>query len=73
MLQLALLAPLDAAQAAFPLRAARGVQIGVVVDDAGLHRVGSSEQVRDAFVQATRMLHDQLEAVNLPIGKLKSR
>eukprot|EP00959_Pyramimonas_sp_CCMP1952_P021134 445432-Pyramimonas_sp.AAC.1 len=44
MLQLMLLTPLDAAQAAFPLRTARGVHIGAVVDDAGLHKVGPSGQ-----------------------------
>eukprot|EP00959_Pyramimonas_sp_CCMP1952_P281091 5875857-Pyramimonas_sp.AAC.1 len=60
MPQLVLLAPLDAVQAAFPLRAAREVQIGAAAGDSGLHKVGSSEQPKSRVLASCPELRAQL-------------
>eukprot|EP00959_Pyramimonas_sp_CCMP1952_P155301 3249322-Pyramimonas_sp.AAC.1 len=68
MLQLVLLSPLDAVQAAFP-----HMHLGNVVDDFGLQRLGREEDVAAELAGATRLLHSQLNNVSLPIALKKSR
>eukprot|EP00959_Pyramimonas_sp_CCMP1952_P281415 5882496-Pyramimonas_sp.AAC.1 len=68
-----LLCPLDTVQAAFVPRARQEVQLGVVVDDFGLHMVGSHRPVKSESASATIMLHQELEKIHLPVHRQKSR
>eukprot|EP00959_Pyramimonas_sp_CCMP1952_P280063 5855106-Pyramimonas_sp.AAC.1 len=72
-LQMVVLAPLDAVQAAFPRQTAEEVQLGVVVDDFALHKVGSEDRVHQCLDRATTMLHHELQAAHLPVSRPKSR
>ena len=72
-LQMVVLAPLDAVQAAFPRQTADEVQLGVVVDDFALHKVGSEDRVHQCLGKATSMLHDELQAVHLPVSASASQ
>eukprot|EP00959_Pyramimonas_sp_CCMP1952_P173703 3629658-Pyramimonas_sp.AAC.1 len=65
--------PLDAVQAAFVPRTRQEVQLGVVVGDFGLHKVGSQQSVKSESTSATIMLHQELEKIHLPAHRQKSR
>eukprot|EP00959_Pyramimonas_sp_CCMP1952_P194183 4060705-Pyramimonas_sp.AAC.1 len=72
-LLMVVLAPLDAVQAAFPRQTADEDQLGAVVDDFALRKVGSEDRVHQCLDRATTMLHGELQAVHLPVSRPKSR
>eukprot|EP00959_Pyramimonas_sp_CCMP1952_P164719 3443072-Pyramimonas_sp.AAC.1 len=68
-----LLCPLDTVQAASAPCTRQEAQLGVVVDDFGLHEVGSHQSAKCELARTTIMLHRELEKIHLPVHRQKSR
>eukprot|EP00959_Pyramimonas_sp_CCMP1952_P014569 308676-Pyramimonas_sp.AAC.1 len=68
MLQLILIGPADKGVAAY-----QHVELGVVADDIGAHRVGGERDVVEDLAGATALLNAELQKVNLVVRRRKSR